>query len=83
LTAARALAALAAAALLAAPAAAADRCNPDREYSPKDRPLWWYRCTDGDTVVVFVHGGASDNLEEWQNTEVLGFTGGRLLQKAF
>ena len=83
MTAARALAALAAAALLAAPAAAADRCNPDREYSPKDRPLWWYRCADGDTVVVFVHGGASDNLEEWQNTEARGFTGGRLLQKAF
>jgi pimeloyl-ACP methyl ester carboxylesterase len=83
LTAARALAALAAAVILAAPAAAADRCNPDREYSPKNRPLWWYRCTDGDTVVVFVHGGASDNLEEWQNTEARGFTGGRLLQKAF
>jgi pimeloyl-ACP methyl ester carboxylesterase len=83
LTAARALAALAAAVILAAPAAAADRCNPDREYSPKNRPLWWYRCTDGDTVVVFVHGGASDNLEEWQNTEVRGFIDGRLLQKAF
>jgi pimeloyl-ACP methyl ester carboxylesterase len=86
LTAARALAALAAAVLLAAPAAApaaADRCNPDREHSPKNRPLWWYRCADGDTVVVFVHGGASDNLEEWQNTEARGFAGGRLLQKAF
>lgn len=87
MTAARALAALAAAAILAlsaaGPAAAADRCNPDREYSPKDRPLWWYRCTDGDTVVVFVHGGVSDSLEEWQNTEARGFADGRLLQKAF
>jgi len=90
LTRARALLALAAAALLAAPAvasaaepAAADRCNPDRAYSPKNRPLWWYRCGDGDTVIVFVHGGTSDNLEEWQNTEARGFVGGRLLQKAF
>jgi pimeloyl-ACP methyl ester carboxylesterase len=79
----RALLAFAAAAVLAAPAAADDRCNPGREPSPKSRPLWWYRCADGDTVVVFVHGGASDNLEEWQNTEVRGFVGGRLLQKAF
>ena len=87
---ARALAALAAAALLAAPAAVpaaepgtGDRCNPDREYSPKNRPLWWYRCADGDTIIVFVHGGTSDNLEEWQNTEARGFVDGRLLQKAF
>ena len=86
---ARALAALAAAALFAAPAvvpaaelATADRCNPDGEHSPKNRPLWWYRCGDGDTVIVFVHGGTSDNLEEWQNTEARGFVGGRLLQKA-
>ena len=79
----RALLALAAAAVLAAPAAADDRCNPGREPSPKSRPLWWYRCADGDSVIVFVHGGASDNLEEWQNTEVRGFVGGRLLQKAF
>ena len=80
----RALLALAAVAVLAAPAAAwDDRCNPVREYSPKSRPLWWYRCTDGDTVIVFVHGGASDNLEEWQNTEARGFADGRLLQKAF
>ena len=86
----RALLTLTAAVLLAAPAvvtaaepSATDRCNPDREYSPKSRPLWWYRCADGGTVVVFVHGGASDNLEEWQNTEARGFVGGRLLQKAF
>jgi pimeloyl-ACP methyl ester carboxylesterase len=78
-----ALLALAAAFVLAAPAAASDRCNPQDEHSPKERPLWWFRCADGDTVIVFVHGGASDNLEEWQNTEALGFTGGRLLQKAF
>lgn len=83
MTASRALLALALAVLLAAPAAAADRCNPDLEHSPKSRPLWWYRCAAGDTVVVFVHGGASDNLEEWQNTEALGFSNGRLLQKAF
>lgn len=79
----RALLALAAAAVLAVPAAADDRCNPGQEHSPKSRPLWWYRCADGDTVIVFVHGGASDNLEEWQNTEARGFGGGRLLQKAF
>jgi len=90
LTRSRALLALAAAALLAAPTvapgaepSATDRCNPDRDYSPKTRPLWWYRCVDDDTVIVFVHGGASDNLEEWQNTEVRGFVNGRLLQKAF
>lgn len=83
MTASRALLALALVVLLAAPAAAADRCNPDLEHSPKSRPLWWYRCAAGDTVVVFVHGGASDNLEEWQNTEALGFSNGRLLQKAF
>ena len=86
----RALHALAVAAFLAAPAVApaaepptADRCNPGQEYSPKNRPLWWYRCADRDTLIVFVHGGASDNLEEWQNTEARGFVGGRLLQKAF
>jgi pimeloyl-ACP methyl ester carboxylesterase len=78
-----ALLALAAALLVAAPAGADDRCNPAREHSPKERPLWWYRCADGDTAIVFVHGGASDNLEEWQNTEARGFGGGRLLQKAF
>ena len=32
---------------------------------------------------MFVHGGASDNLEEWQNTEALGFLDGRIAQKAF
>lgn len=36
-----------------------------------------------DTVLVFVHGGASDKLDAWQNTEALDFWGGRLLQKAF
>ena len=36
-----------------------------------------------DTVLVFVHGGTSDNLEAWQNTEALGFWDGRLLHKAF
>ncbi len=82
--AAHALLALALAAPVVAPAAAQpDRCNPDREPSPKSRPLWWYRCAGGDAIVVFVHGGASDNLEEWQNTEALGFAGGRLAQKAF
>ncbi|HKC43706.1 MAG TPA: hypothetical protein VKC64_07745 [Burkholderiales bacterium] len=60
-----------------------DRCNPQREYASKETPLFWYRCTDGDTVIVFVHGGTSDNLEAWQNTDERGFVRGRLLQKAF
>jgi pimeloyl-ACP methyl ester carboxylesterase len=77
-------AAVLAASLLTTPAAAQlDPCNPRGEPSPKERPLWWYRCAGGDAIVVFVHGGASDNLEEWQNTEALGFAGGRLAQKAF
>ena len=60
-----------------------DRCNPQREPAPKETPLFWYRCADGETVIVFVHGGASDNLEAWQNTDERGFVRGRLLQKAF
>lgn len=60
-----------------------DACNPDLVRPRKSNPLFWYRCRDSDTVLVFVHGGASDSLEAWQNTEALGFWGGRLLQKAF